>query len=180
MDVRLAHPGRKERTDRQPVRGNHPLNVRQKCCQNNFGTDMAVGREIIAELVGCARSRGRLSARLSRHSRTAITFGTISGVQESALQLSGAIQPECVADAECLRHRLPRVVGGRRQTGCPQSASGSMKFLPCHFANRHWGNVVLSIVTGELPTRPPEVELALNPGVQGQFRRSARQRICMP
>ena len=123
---------------------------------NSFATDMALGRDNVAELAECARARWKVENNIVKalkdgcHLDHSFGHGKITLASLLAMFNLIAFLMQSACDIACVAWKAARAKLAARYR-----LLDHMKFLTSYVVHQHWDEVMESIATGELPKRPP-------------------------
>ena len=123
---------------------------------NSFATDIPVSRDNVAELAECARARWKVENNTFRALKDGYhlehNFGhgreTLASVLATFNMIAFLMQSACDLACEAWK-------AARAKLGARYRMLDHVKFLLCYVLHPDWDVVMKTVVSGELPARPP-------------------------
>ena len=128
----------------------------ERLCRGSFATDLPVGPDSVAELADCARARWKVENNTFKALKDGYHFEHSSGHGKETLASLLAIfnliafLMQSAAGPVCENWRKARA-----KTAARYRLLDSLKFLTVYVVHDDWDAVLRTVITGELPEKPP-------------------------
>ena len=128
----------------------------QQLCRNSFATDLPVGPDSVAELADCARARWKVENNTFKALKDGYhlehNFGhgkeTLASLLATFNLIAFLMQSACDLVCESWREARAKLAARYRLLD-------NLKFLTVYVVHDDWDAVMRTIITGELPEKPP-------------------------